>query len=324
MKINLNGITKSLSKTLSNVQIKADCKKPEILMVAGIAAGIASTVLACKATVKAVEVKKTADEQLNTVQELVDHPELVKEGKSYSEEDAQKDTKTIKIQTGVAFIKLYAPSIIAGGLALVSILGSHNIMIKRNTALAAAATIADQSFKQYRERVENKFGAETEQELYYGVEEDTIEETTVNKKGKEKTVQKKVKKINGEKLSQYCAIFDETNQFWVNDAQYNLTFLKQQQSYWNDILKTKGFVFLNDVRKSLGFIETVAGQEMGWTYDEKEPNGDNFIDFGIFDLTDPNKRYFVNGLEKSVILNFNVDAKPIRFSLVKKGLLGNE
>ena len=62
---------------------------------------------------------------------------------------------------------------------------------------------------------------------------------------------------------------------------------------------------------------------MGWVYDKKDPNCDTCIDFDIFDLLDPNKRYFINGLEKSIILNFNVDSKPIRYALVKKGLMAN-
>ena len=319
MKINFNSIANSAKSALSTTKFKVDCKKPEILIVAGIAAGIASTIVAVKATPKALEIKQKAEEDLAVVQECLEDETKPE----YTEEDAKNDIRIINTQKYVGFIKVYAPSIIAGGLAIVSILGSHNIMIKRNTALAAAATVAEQAFKEYRERVTEKFGEETERDLYYGVEEDTIEETTVNKKGKEKTVQKKVKKIDSNKLNEYSKIFDETNQSWVNDASHNLVFLKQQQSYWNDILRTRGYVFLNEVYESLGFAKTIAGQEMGWVYDKKDPNCDTCIDFDIFDLLDPNKRYFINGLEKSIILNFNVDSKPIRYALVKKGLMAN-
>ena len=90
----------------------------------------------------------------------------------------------------------------------------------------------------------------------------------------------------------------KTNQSWVNDASHNLVFLKQQQSYWNDILRTRGYVFLNEVYESLGFAKTIAGQEMGWVYDKKDPNCDTCIDFDIFDLLDTKQTIFHQWIRK--------------------------
>ena len=53
--------------------------------------------------------------------------------------------------------------------------------------------------------------------------------------------------------------------------------------------------------------KTKAGHVVGWVYDEENPVGDNYVDFGIYDVRDPNKRAFVNGLEQSIYLDFNVD-----------------
>ena len=58
---------------------------------------------------------------------------------------------------------------------------------------------------------------------------------------------------------------------------------------------------------ALGFDRTQAGQIVGWVYDEKNPTGDNFIDFGIYDINDPQKVRFINGHERSILLDFNVD-----------------
>ena len=44
-------------------------------------------------------------------------------------------------------------------------------------------------------------------------------------------------------------------------------------------------------------------------YDEKEPIGDNFVDFGILDLYNEKKRDFVNGYERTILLDFNVDGE---------------
>ena len=58
----------------------------------------------------------------------------------------------------------------------------------------------------------------------------------------------------------------------------------------------------------LGFPRTKAGQVVGWVYDEKHTVGDNFVDFGLFnDINDERKQAFVNGYERSVLLDFNVD-----------------
>ena len=57
----------------------------------------------------------------------------------------------------------------------------------------------------------------------------------------------------------------------------------------------------------LGVKRTKAGAQVGWVYDEKNQNGDNYVDFGIFDIYSPKARDFVNGLEKVIVLDFNVD-----------------
>ena len=84
-------------------------------------------------------------------------------------------------------------------------------------------------------------------------------------------------------------------------------FLRRQQDAANDRLKSDGYLFLNDVYEMLGFPKTKAGQMVGWIYDEKNPNGDNFVDFGIYDISKPANSKFVNGYERSIILDFNVD-----------------
>ena len=55
--------------------------------------------------------------------------------------------------------------------------------------------------------------------------------------------------------------------------------------------------------------ETEAGQVVGWIYDPENPNhnGDNYVDFGILDVYNKQKRRFINGHERSVLVDFNVD-----------------
>jgi hypothetical protein len=82
-------------------------------------------------------------------------------------------------------------------------------------------------------------------------------------------------------------------------------FLKTQQAYLNDILRIRGHVFLNEVYDALGLERTQAGALVGWI--SNNVDGDCYIDFGLFDGERPRVRDFVNGNERSILLDFNVD-----------------
>ena len=84
-------------------------------------------------------------------------------------------------------------------------------------------------------------------------------------------------------------------------------FLKQRQQWANEKLQAQGYLFLNDVYESLGLEKTKAGHVVGWIYDEKHPVGDNYVDFGIYDIASKPARDFVNGKERTILLDFNVD-----------------
>lgn len=105
-------------------------------------------------------------------------------------------------------------------------------------------------------------------------------------------------------VSCYAKFFDETCAAWCNDSEYNLMFLKMQQQYATEKLRARGYLFLNEVYEMLGMPRTKAGQVIGWIYDENNPTGDNYVDFDIY--ADHNAN-FVNGYERKVLLDFNVD-----------------
>ena len=110
---------------------------------------------------------------------------------------------------------------------------------------------------------------------------------------------------SGEFVSRYARYFDEEcYPKWTNDPKFNLLYLKTQQNYANDLLKSKGHVLLNEVYEMLGMPKTKDGEVVGWFYDEDNPNGDNYVDFGIYD---ERNRDFINGYENRVLLDFNVD-----------------
>ena len=293
-----------LMKTYKKVELKAIKHSPEILAGVGVVGVVASTVMACKATTKLNGILEESKEQLDKIKEVAADPSYEEK---YTQEDAKSDTTITYVQTGVKVVKLYAPSVILGVSSLGCLLASNNILKKRNAALSAAYMTVDKSFKEYRRRVAERFGDEVEKEIRYNVKAKEI--TTVDEEGNE--VKETVKVMEGADnpttYSDYARFFDESCPAWQNDPEYNLTFLRAQQQYANDLLKAQGRLFLNDVYKMLGIDITKAGQVVGWVYDPDCPVGDNFVDFGIYDMSKERVRAFVNGYEPNILLDFNVD-----------------
>ena len=297
----MNGVNRTLSK--AGFQIKKH--SPEILIVAGIAGVVTSAVMACKATTKINDILDQTKEELGKVNDALANEKISED--VYSKEDAKKDLAIIYIQTGVKLAKLYGPSLILGALSITSILASNNILRKRNIALAAAYATIDNSFKEYRSRVIERFGKDLDRELKYNIKAKEISETTVDENGKETTVTKTVPVVESEEPSDYARFFCEGCAGWTKDPEMNLVFLKQQQNWANELLKTRGHLFLNEVYDMLGIERSKAGQVVGWVYDETNPDCDNYVDFGIYDIYNERKRAFVNGWERSILLDFNVD-----------------
>lgn len=304
----MNNITRTLNKAA--FQLKKH--SPEILVVAGVVGVVGSTVMACKATTKVNDILEDTKDQLDKIHEAGEKLEngeklTLKDGEEYTAEDNKKDLTIVYAQTALKFVKLYAPAVIVGGLSITAILAGHNITRKRNIALAAAYTAVDKSFKEYRGRVVERFGEALDKELKYGIKSKEVEEIVTNEDGTETVVKKTVEVADPNGYSDYARFFDDGCTGWTKDPEYNLTFLKNQQRYANDLLQTRGHLYLNEVYDMLGIPRTKAGQVVGWVYDEKHPVGDNFVDFGIYCLDKETNRKFVNGYERTILLDFNVD-----------------
>lgn len=300
-----------IKKIINQAGLKIKKYSPEILMVAGIVGTVTAAVTACKATLKVKDVMSEKEELQNDIHKYLENPDV-----DYTEEDSKEDLTKVYAQTGVKLIKLYAPSVVLGGVSIASIVMGQKILKKRNIALAAAYTAIDKGFKKYRANVVERFGERVDKELRYNIKAKEVEKKITDKNGKEKTVKEIQYDIEGnplENISEFARFFDEaTSTEHHKDAEYNLMFLRRQQDYANEVLKAKGHLFLNDVYEMLGIPKTKAGQVVGWIYDEKNPNGDNFVDFGIYRLSgnevyDERKRAFVNGYERNILLDFNVD-----------------
>lgn len=304
--LNKTELVSTLTRTFNRTGLKIKKHSPEILMVTGTIGVVASGVMACRATLKVNEILDDTKKTIDTIHEVSENPEMKDK---YSEDDQKKDLAIVYTQTAWKLVKLYGPSVGLGVASLACMIGSNRILNKRNVALAAAYKAVDTSFKEYRGRVIDRFGKELDRELRYNIKAQEIEEVSVDENGNE-TINKttvNVMENDPNKYSPYAIIFDDGNDGWDPDPERTKFFLIQQQNWANERLKAQGHLFLNEVYDMLGVKRTKAGAQVGWVYDKENQTGDNYVDFGIFDIYSPKARDFVNGLEKVIVLDFNVD-----------------
>jgi hypothetical protein len=299
-----NEIMKTMSSTFSKVSVKVKKHSPEILIVAGVIGTVASAVLACRATTKIGTVMATSKNDISEIHSAAENG-VTSSGESYSKDDAKKDLTIVYVQTGVKLAKLYAPSVALGALSITGIITSNQILRKRNVALAAAYATVDQTFKEYRNRVVDRFGEEVDKELRYNIKAKKVEEMVTDPDtGKEKKVKSTVD-ISDPTENPFCMFFDETtSEAYEQNADYNRMTLKAAQQYANDKLRADGFLFLSDVFDELGIRRTKLSQTVGWIYKPENADGDNYVDFRVLET---NRETEDGGYEKAFLLDFNVD-----------------
>lgn len=287
---------------------------PEILMATGIGVGIVAAVVACKQTVKATQIVENSRKSLDDIESV---KVMAANGEAeYTEEDEKNDRRTIAIQLTKGMIRTYAVPVGLGVLSVTCILASNHILRKRNAALAAAYSALSLDFANYRKRVVDKYGKETDFMLKNGLEKELIAHQVIDPDtGEVKETKEEVLKYDGEKLSQYARVFDEVGSTqWTPSPDHNKAFLLMEQNYFNERIKTRGYIFLNEVYERLGFRPTKAGSVVGWVYQNADYEG---IDFGIFTARTTKAQDFLNGDEPSIILDFNVQGDIL--SLVTEG-----
>lgn len=308
MKFDFTKITRAFCKVGRALKNAA----PEIAIVGGTVGLVASAVIACKETPKAMKTLEDHKAKMETVDKALEKG-VTEAGETYTEEDAKHDRVMITTQDGLAILKSYAPALVLGSLSVASILGGSRIFRTRVTAITGAYALLESRFANYRNSVIEKFGEDIDKELRYKIKNGIIETTTVDETGKEthEIVEAKTTEYDG--YSDYARLFDETNPEWVKDGSRNLMFLQQRQNWANDKLRIKGYLFLNDVYDDLGYERTPEGQLVGWVYDKDNPLIDNYVSFGIDKLFDKNHRgdfrNIMNNAERSFMLDFNCDGR---------------
>lgn len=279
---------------------------PSILMSAGLVGMVTTTVLASKATLKLEGVMDEHDETLKTAKEFRasvidagDNDQVVMaNGKTvtYTEEDYKKDVVLLHVRTATQIGKLYWLAGAVGVVSIAAIVGGHVQLTKRNAALAAGYASLQMAYQKYRDRVIEEFGEEKDAEFRRPREIVTEVKDAETGEVREETI------LDPNGLSLHARFFDESNVHWTKEPGYNQVFVQNQERFANDLLRTRGHVFLNEVYDALGMERTQAGAVMGW----KLGMGDEFVSFGMFDKNNVKAREFVNGIERSILLDFNI------------------
>lgn len=302
--MNFNALKAATVLRASKTALKVKQHSPAILTGAGIVGMVGTVVLASKATLGLEAKMDVLDANLlkiNEIQAAVAEGHEIESAEGevvvFDEKMAQKARVLVYTKAGLGIIKLYAPAALLGGASIGMLVGGHRISTKRNVALMASYTALDKAFSKYRERVVETIGEDKEKELRFP----KSVSQTVDEEGKA------VQSFGDIDLavSVYAQNFDRKNKNWSPDQDQNEYFLKSQQNYANDRLKTRGFLMLNEVHFALGMPFTKAGQLVGWVMG----NGDDFVDFfgNTADRFGPiyerNERNEITG----IILDFNVD-----------------
>lgn len=280
-------VTSKIGRQILTVQKHS----PTLLFVAGAAGVVATVVLASRATLKLEEVLEDTEKNLVNAKTL--------DGIYENEAERQRDLAIIYTRAVLKVTRLYAPAVALGVLSIAALTGSHIMLTRRNFAITAAYAALDRGFKQYRQRVVDELGVNKDKEYRYGLTDREIVE-----EDEDGVLVKTVRDKAPHGASVYARFFDEHSSSWNKQHSYNQLFLQAQQNYANDLLNSRGHVFLNEVYDMLGISRTKEGAVVGWV---KGSDGDNYIDFGVFEGDRASGMRFVLGHERSILLDFNVD-----------------
>ena len=312
MKIN----TKTLRKSFKKAQLTVRKHSPEILMVAGVIGTVAGAVMACKET---LELEDVLDECKQEKMELEEQYAMCEE---YSEDALKKDQVKLTIKQAVKIVKLYAPSVIMEATSIGVIFASNDIMRKRNASMAAAYATLNSMYKRYRQNVIESYGEEVDKDMRFGVKHEKV--TEIDEDGNKVKIDARIVDLDNTALaiSDYSRFFQAgCKGFDSSSGRYNILYLKGIQAMFNNKLIADGYVMLNDVYRELGFDTIPEGWSIGWVYDDENPIGDNYIDFGLYEARNKNQRA-VNDWEPVILMDFNVDGNlyedPKLYSLLKK------
>lgn len=305
-----NKIVTTATQVAGKTGLVLQKKSPEILLGLGIAGSFISMYLTARGALKAdedIHARKIKIKEIHDCKAVADDGGENEKGELvvYDDDLYKQDLRVQYLKMGLEVARDFAPAAALMGLSMTSILASRNILNKRYLGAVAAYNAVSEAFQTYRKRVKDEAGEAMDRHYRYGATTTLVTNEEVDENGKKKKTKEPVENFDTKLVnpSDTARFFDESNPNWDPNPNFNLMFLKGMQNRLNDILHTRGHLFLNEVYDALGFAHTTEGAVLGWIMGA----GDDYVDFGLYDDTRENVRRFINGQDNIVLLDFNHD-----------------
>jgi hypothetical protein len=218
-------IFSTLMKSAKEVVVK---RSPEILTGIGIAGMITGTVLAVKATPKAIRLIEEKKEQ----------------------EDVEKLTVIDTVKTTWT---CYIPTVVTSGVSVACLVGASKVNLKRNAALATAYALSETALKDYKDKVIDIVGESKNQKIKDAIAKDKMEKDPV-------TNHEVIITNNGKTLC-YDTISGRYFQSDINE-------LKKAANEINRRMRDEMFISVNDWYYEIGLDSISVGDELGWHIDK--------------------------------------------------------
>lgn len=217
----------NISKMIFTVKSATRKHSPEILTGIGIAGMVTATVMAVKATPKALI--------------------LIEEKKA--EDETEKLTPVDTVKTAW---KPYIPAAVTGTLSIACLIGASSVNARRNAALATAYTLSESALKEYQEKVIETIGEKKEQAVRDAVAKDRIEKSPVTSK----------EVIITEKGNTLCLDY-VSGRYFKSD----IDTIKKAVNELNRRMRDEMYISLNDFYYEIGLSNIGVGEELGWNID---------------------------------------------------------
>ena len=297
--------------------LKANEHSPEILFGTGLVLMAYTIYSSNKKSMQIEPIKMKHKANMDTIFENEKKASEDPEHYEYSEKQKSRDLYTAYKSYGWDLLKHYGVPIATGVLAVTCELAAFNILNKRYVHSMAVTAGLEEMIRNYRANVIADQGIEADKKYMYGLQKETVKDPDITVKkedGTEVPLEHEVATANN--MSAYSRVFYECNKnFDPRNPEGNKDFILAVQDRANFELNKRGYLFLNEVYRWLGFDETEAGTRVGWL---KDGNGDGYVSFDIMNIVGhPNNKDFINlnaysnGDAPEVLLDFNVDGDII-------------
>ena len=162
----------NLTKFVKSTQEFMSQRSPEILTAIGITGMISTTVLAVRATPKALQLIDEAKREQNRA--------ILDEAMALGHEKCQQITTLKPLETVKVAWKPYIPAVITGTFSVACLIGATSVNNRRNAALATAYKLSEKAFTEYKEKVVETLGEKKEKLVQEKVHQGRVEQNPVS------------------------------------------------------------------------------------------------------------------------------------------------